>query len=72
MNLYIYKSYWIYDLDTLNQASESISFLISCSNSSGLLRSIANFGLFDGTDLRDFEKIWKEKTLTLWSEIKMI
>ena len=40
------------------QASESSSFFISSSNSSGLLRSIANFCGFDvGADLRDFENI---------------
>ena len=57
-------------INEVNQASESNSFLISCSNSSGLLRSIANFGLFDGIDLRDLEKIWTKINdhLSNWME----
>ena len=39
------------------QASESSSFFISCSSSSGLLRSIANLGLLAGTDFNDLENI---------------
>ena len=43
------------------QASESSSFFISCSSSSGLLRSIANLGLLAGTDFSDLENIWNKK-----------
>ena len=63
---------WFNAQSTLIQASESSSFLISSSISSGLLRSIANLrGWLSVFDFMVFENIWTtKKSITIYSNHK--